>query len=44
MTDSMIVLSTQIDPKIDDPTENDFYDVGTVANVKQMLKTSRGKH
>lgn len=42
MTDSMIVLSTQIDPKIDDPTENDFYDVGTVANVKQMLKLPGG--
>lgn len=42
MTDSMIVLSTQRDPKIDDPTEDDFYDVGTVANVKQMLKLPGG--
>ncbi len=42
MNDSMIVLSTQIDPKIDDPTEEDFYDVGTIANVKQMLKLPGG--
>jgi len=42
MTDSMIVLSTQRDPKIDDPTADDFYDVGTVANVKQMLKLPGG--
>jgi len=42
ISDSMIVLSTQIDPKIDDPTENDFYRVGTVAIVKQMLKLPGG--
>lgn len=42
MNDSVIVLSTQIDPKIEDPNEEDFYAVGTIANVKQMLKLPGG--
>jgi ATP-dependent Lon protease len=42
MNDSLILLCTQINPKIDDPNKNDFYHVGTVARVKQMLKLPGG--
>ncbi len=42
MDDSMILLCTQINTKIEEPTVNDFYKVGTVAKVKQMLKLPGG--
>ncbi len=42
MDDSMILLCTQINSKIEEPTVNDFYKVGTVARVKQMLKLPGG--
>ena len=38
MNDEVIFLTTQKDPEIDDPDEDDFYKVGTIANVKQMIK------
>jgi ATP-dependent Lon protease len=42
MDDSMILLCTQINSKVEEPTANDFYKVGTVARVKQMLKLPGG--
>ena len=38
MDDSLILLCTQSNPKIEEPGMDDFYHVGTVAKVKQMLK------
>ena len=38
MNDEVIFLTAQKDPEIDDPDEDDFYKVGTIANVKQMIK------
>lgn len=40
--DSLILLCTQINPKVDEPKVEDFYHVGTVAKVKQMLKLPGG--
>ena len=37
-----IFLATQQDMRIESPDKNDLYDVGTVANVKQMLKLPNG--
>src|SRR5699024_3132997 len=42
LDDSYILLCTQMDPKIDDPTEEDFYHIGTISKVKQMLKLPGG--
>ena len=42
LDESSILLCTQIDPKISDPKEDDFYAVGTIAKVKQMLKLPGG--
>lgn len=36
--DQMVFLTTQRDIDIDLPTEDDFYPVGTVCRIKQMLK------
>lgn len=36
--DQHIFLTTQIDVDVDLPTPEDFYQVGTVAKIKQMLK------
>ena len=40
--DSRIFLATQQDMRVESPDKNDLYDVGTVANVKQMLKLPNG--
>ena len=40
--DSLILLCTQINPKVDEPDVDDFYQVGTVSRVKQMLKLPGG--
>ncbi|GAA0355471.1 endopeptidase La [Bacillus horti] len=40
--DHKILLSTQEDLHIDDPEEDEIYQVGTIANVKQMLKLPNG--
>lgn len=40
--DATILLCTQKDPKVEEPTVDDFYHVGTVAKVKQMLKLPGG--
>lgn len=42
MDDTSILLCTQINPKVDEPNVDDFYHVGTVAKVKQMLKLPGG--
>ena len=42
LDDSYILLCTQINPKVDEPTVDDFYHVGTIAKVKQMLKLPGG--
>lgn len=40
--ENMIFLSAQIDPKTDNPTEDDIYSIGTIGNVVQMLKLPDG--
>lgn len=42
LDDSSIILCTQQDPKINEPTTEDFYHIGTVAKVKQMIKLPGG--
>lgn len=42
LDDSLILLCTQKNPKVDEPNVDDFYHVGTVAKVKQMLKLPGG--
>ena len=38
MLDQQIFLTTQKEMEVEDPLEDDFYRVGTVAKIKQMLK------
>jgi len=38
MMDQMIFLSSQMEVEVDLPTGSDFYKVGTVSKIKQMLK------
>lgn len=40
--DSKIFLATQQDMRVESPDRNDLYEVGAVANVKQMLKLPNG--
>ncbi|TLS39211.1 endopeptidase La [Pseudalkalibacillus caeni] len=40
--DHQIFLSTQKEVGIEEPTEEDIYEVGTIATVKQMLKLPNG--
>jgi ATP-dependent Lon protease len=40
--DKEILLSSQIDPGVDDPTTDGIYDVGVLANVLQLLKLPDG--
>lgn len=40
--DHKIMLSAQKDPAVDDPTEKDIYEMGTVAEVRQFLKLPGG--
>ncbi len=42
MEDHLIFLTTQIDMNIDEPTQDDFYEMGTLTKVKQMLKLPNG--
>ncbi|KMK93991.1 endopeptidase La [Rossellomorea marisflavi] len=42
MDDHMIFLTTQKDSDIDEPTQDDFYEMGTLTKVKQMLKLPNG--
>ena len=38
VNDSLIFLTSQKEAKVDMPTPDDFYNVGTVCKIKQMLK------
>lgn len=38
VNDSMVFLTSQKEVRIDMPTPDDFYEVGTVCKIKQMLK------
>lgn len=38
INDQLIFLVTQKDPNTDLPTEEDFYSVGTISKIKQLLK------
>ncbi len=38
----LIFLATQKDPKVDEPEEDDIYDIGTLGQVIQMLKLPDG--
>ena len=40
--DSLILLCAQKDAKVEEPTLEDFYHIGTVAKIKQMLKLPGG--
>ncbi len=40
--DKQILLSSQIDPSVDDPTADGIYDAGVLANVLQLLKLPDG--
>lgn len=40
--DSLIFLCSQIDPKTDDPNIDEFYHVGAICKIKQMLKLPGG--
>jgi len=40
--DKQILLSSQVDPGIDDPTSDGIYQVGVLANVLQLLKLPDG--
>ncbi|MCW8893218.1 MAG: LON peptidase substrate-binding domain-containing protein, partial [Deltaproteobacteria bacterium] len=40
--DKMIFLISQIDPKVDNPEEDDLYRIGTVGKVVQLLKLPDG--
>lgn len=42
LNDSLVLLSTQKDGQIDDPTSDDFYHVGTISKIKQMLRLPGG--
>ena len=42
MKDNRILLVTQKEAKVDEPTANDLYEVGTVARIKQMIKLPGG--
>lgn len=38
MENQEILLVTQKDPRIEDPTEEDFYEMGTICTIRQLLK------
>jgi len=40
--DKQIFLATQRDPKVDEPTENDIYELGVTARVVQHLQLASG--
>ncbi|MEM6464628.1 MAG: LON peptidase substrate-binding domain-containing protein, partial [Pseudomonadota bacterium] len=40
--DKQILLSSQIDPAVDEPTSDGIFDVGVLANVLQLLKLPDG--
>lgn len=40
--DRMIFLATQKEAQTDEPSENDIYEIGTIAEIKQLLKLPGG--
>ena len=40
--DAKVILATQRDISIEDPTEDDFYDVGVLAEIKHVVKNPQG--
>ena len=38
MSDQMLFIVAQKDEKIEHPTQEDLYDVGTIAMIKQMIR------
>ena len=42
--DKRIFLATQHDASVDEPKPNEIYQVGTVVNIVQSLKTARRQH
>ena len=38
LRDQLVFLTTQRDLEVEDPSPSDFYQIGTVAKIKQMLK------
>lgn len=38
MMNQMVFLTTQMNPDMDLPTQDDFYQIGTIAKIKQMLR------
>ncbi len=42
MTDSKIILAAQKDPNVEWPDEDDIYEMGIVANIKQTIRLANG--
>ena len=42
LDNSLVFLTSQKDIKIEDPTSKDYYNIGTIAEVKQTLKMPNG--
>lgn len=42
LDESLVLLCTQIDPKVEDPKRKDIHEIGTISKVKQMLKLPGG--
>jgi len=42
--DRVIAVFTQKDPRVSDPTEDDLYEVGTIATITQMMTTEGEIH
>ena len=40
--DAKVILATQKDISIEEPTEDDFYDIGVVAEIKHVVKNPQG--
>ena len=40
--DAKVILATQKDISIEEPTEDDFYEVGVVAEIKHVVKNPQG--
>ena len=38
MENQEILLVTQKDPRVEDPTEEDIYEMGTICTIRQLLK------
>src|ERR1700730_15512423 len=42
LEDSKILLATQLETNLDEPSPEDIYEFGTIAEVKQMMKLPNG--